>query len=162
MTDSNQKSAEEKTESESSSDKLYRFRELDGRDVEFVLKTWIGTYRNSLHAGVIPNNRFNEVTTDAIKQLFGRGARSLAAVNPENPNHVLGYIVSETTRKGEPVVHYVFVGDLHRRKGIAKALMRGVGVDPDEPFIYTFRTACASWFGRNAKYVPVVARRKVP
>lgn len=161
MTSARLENSSEKTESDSSSDK-WSYRGLQASDVEMVLKTWIGTYRNSLHAGVIPNNRFTEITTDAINQLFKRGAQGLAAVNPDCPEHILGYVVSEVTRMGEPVCHYVFVRDLYRRQGMAKELLKKAGVDPSEPFLYTFRTSCASWFGKKAKYVPVIARRKNP
>lgn len=134
-------------------------RAAKGTDAALILETWVGTYRNSPWAGVIPNNRFNEVTEDAIKQLLLRGSQIDCAVDAANPQHVVGYVVHEKTRLGEPVVHYLFVKDLYRRQGLARQLLEHAGIDPSAKFFYTFKTPFAKYF-RGGRYVPAIARRK--
>lgn len=138
-----------------------KFRPLAAEDANFVRETWLGTYRNSPYAGVIANNRFDEVTEDVIKQLFARGAKGLAAYDPAHPESVLGYVVTETCRTGEPVVHYLFVRSTLRQKGLGSKLLEKAGIDKDEKFFYTFRTTHSRHF-KQGRYVPSIARRKDP
>lgn len=139
-------------------DKYWEIRPLDACDVKDVLDQWIGTYRKSPWAGTIPNNKFRDVMKEAIGQLFARGSTGFAAVNPENPKHMIGWIVTETNSKDELVVHYLHVGDLHRGKGVAKDLLNHVGSDGSKPVIYTHKTTYSKKF--NGKHIPEVARRK--
>jgi hypothetical protein len=82
-------------------ERYWTFRPFDAQDVKTVLDDWIGTYRKSPWAGTIPNNRFREVQSEAIGQLFSRGSTGLAAVDPSNPSHIIGWVVTETNSKGE-------------------------------------------------------------
>lgn len=108
---------------------------------------------------MIPNNRFEEITSDAITQLFKRGASAL--VHENDAGHVLAYLVYERTRLDEPVVHYTWVRDGNRGKGFALALFNEANIDPNERFFYTFRTRFTRKpLFKNGTYEPSIARRK--
>jgi hypothetical protein len=128
-------------------------------DLPDVVHTWLSSFRNSKWAGTIPNNLFNEVQARAIRQLFDRGATVTCCVNPLRPEQVLGWICTETTRKGEPVVHYVFVKPSVRQHGIARTLFAATGIDPKSHFAYTHRTDDAAYFP-GGMFAPMIARRK--
>jgi hypothetical protein len=124
-----------------------------------VVESWLGSYRCSPWAGAVTNNLFDAVYGDTIRQLFERGALCWIAHNPDDENHVIGYLVTEYTRDGKPVVHYCFVKDYARRNGVARSLFAAAGIDPNEHFFYTFRTPHARAFP-GGRYEPAIARRK--
>lgn len=137
---------------------LWVFRDCTPDDVMDVVKWWTGSYRKSKWAGTIPNNKFSDVQGEVIRQLLSRGAKCLLACNPASPEQVLGFVVHEATRKGEPVVHYLFVKDIYRKRGVSKSLLAEVGIPGDGTAFYTHRTAYSKYY--NGKHVPEIARRK--
>lgn len=126
-----------------------------------MVESWLNAYRNSDRAGVVPNNLFKAVYTDAIRQLRERGMDVVVAHNPSRPDHVLGYLAYETTRDGVPVVHFAFVKDLYKeyRVQMLADLFDTAGVDPEGKFFVTFATGWERRFP-NARYQPAIARRK--
>lgn len=143
----------------------FAFRPIDDRDQDSFFESWLGTYRRSPWAGVLPNNRYHLWMTEAIHQLLDRGAKALAVVSPEQPDHFLGYVVYETCRTGEPVVHYLFVRDLYRGDNagedhnLGQKLLEAAGIDWRQKFFYTFKTTYSRKFPAGV-YCPEVARRK--
>ena len=125
----------------------------------FVLETWLTSFRKSPWAGVVPNDLYKPVYLNAIKQLLDRGAMVLCAVNPDKPDHILGWICFERTSDSVPVVHYVFVKPLYRKRGVAKSLFASAGIDPTARFFYTFKTPAARYFP-GGRFEPAIARRQ--
>jgi hypothetical protein len=125
----------------------------------FVVESWLASYRASPWSGVVTNNLYDAVYGDTIRQLFERGALCWVAHHPDDENHIIGFLVTEYTRDGVPVVHYVFTKDYARRQGVARSLFAAAGIDPKERFFYTFRTGSARAFP-GGRYEPAVARRK--
>lgn len=132
-------------------------------DWSFVKEKWVATYRTSLWAGTVPNNKIREVTEDMIDQLSARGAKTICLCTEELPEHILGFLMFEQTRTGEPVVHYLFVRELYRQKEYAfgRKLLEVAGIDWKEFFFYTHRTKDARKF-KSARWEPSIARRKDP
>jgi hypothetical protein len=128
-------------------------------DVPFILSTWLSSYRDSPWAGVIPNNKYQDVYGEAVSQLISRGSTLTVVHSPMDENHLLGWACTEKTRKSEPVVHFVFVKPDLRRNGIATAALAKAGVDHRQHFAYTFRTRDAAYFD-GGMYAPMIARRK--
>src|SRR5574342_995836 len=128
-------------------------------DVAFILSTWLSSYRDSPWAGVIPNNLYEATYTQTIQQLCARGAVLTVVHSPMDPNHLVGWACTEVTRKGEPVVHFVFVKPDLRQNGIATAALASVGINHRDHFAYTFRTRDAIYFD-GGMYAPMIARRK--
>lgn len=123
-----------------------------------VYEAWAGTYKRSKSAGVIPNHLFEQVTFTAITGLLQRGARIDALVAKSYPDTVLAWIAYEQDRRSsQPVVHYMFVKDGFRRKGLAKTLLAYVG--GSERFVYTHETPFMKYF-KGGYHNPGLARRK--
>lgn len=140
----------------------YEIRELRPADMALVLETWVGTFRTSKYAGVIPNNEYKRITSECIRQLVARGSRGFVATDTDNPASVLGYVIAERTRLDEPVIHYCWVREGKRHQGIGTALRSKV-VLPADKFFYTFRTAaCKSSVFCNGAHEPAIARRRMP
>lgn len=133
----------------------------------FVVRSWLASFRSSDWAGPIPNNEYERVYTDAINQLLARGAEVLVAVNPDHPDHILGWLCHERTRDDQPVVHYVYVKSRWRRakqrfgtaQGVAESLFAAAGIDPKARFFYTYRTDRARVFP-GGRFVREIACRK--
>lgn len=147
-----------------SPDRPWQIRALpDATEIpSVVVESWLGAYRESPWAGVVPNNVYAAVYSEAIRQLVARGALLFMAVNPANPAHILGYMCCEWTRDQVPVVHFMFVKDLYRewKSELYESLLSAAGIDPTSKFFYTFKTGWEKKFP-GGRYSPAIARRKV-
>ncbi len=134
------------------------YRPYGADDVMDVVKWWTGSFRRSRWAGTLPNNKFSEYMGEAIRQLLSRGSKCTLAVNPACPAQILGFVVTEKTRAGEDVVHYLFVKDYYRKRGISKGLLAEADVSSDGSAFYTHKTNFSKHY--RGKFVPEIARRK--
>jgi hypothetical protein len=130
-------------------------RAMRPSDEPFVYAAWIGSYRTSAQAGVVPNHLFYAVTKAAVKQLLARGMRVVLAVNPDDDDQLLGFVAYEPG-----VLHYIFVKDLVRRCGVATALLAFAGFQSDAPVLHTFWTPDARFIGERRIHRPDIARRR--
>ena len=134
------------------------YREYEPADLPDIVKWWAGSFRRSKWAGTAPNNKFTEYMGETIAQLLARGSKCVMAVNPGNKSQVLGFIVTEKTSKDENVVHYLFVKDIYRNRGISKGLLAAEGIKQDGSTFYTHKTAYSKHY--KGKHVPEICRRK--
>lgn len=123
------------------------------------MDSWAKSTRDSPWAGVIPNNAYMAVLSETVKQLIVRGARITVAANPERPSQIVGWACIEPGRDGERVVHAIYTKRPFRRMKVASQLLASAGLQPDDPFPYTYRTLMSRVFP-NAKYFPAIARRQ--
>jgi len=109
-------------------------------DNAFVISNWLHGIRDSRDAGAIPSRDFFPIMWPVIGRLLERpGVRTIVACEAREPSLVYGFIAGDTTGP-QPVVHYVYVKGPFRRAGYARGLFRALGVDPERPFRYGFRT----------------------
>jgi ribosomal protein S18 acetylase RimI-like enzyme len=129
-------------------------------DFNYVRESWLMAFRKSPWAGIIPNNAYETVMSDAVNQLLHRGAKLLMIRNPANPELVIGWTCFELTARGEVVIHFIFVKPTYRRNGAASAMLRVIlGHARQERFFYTCKTGQAKFF-KNGTHRPEIARRK--
>lgn len=135
------------------------YRDLEPGDVSFVLDSWIKSFRDSPYAGVIPNHRFFDITHEVIEELLARGAKVEVAAAKHDPTRILGWVCYEPVNGGL-AVHYLYVKDPFRLRGLGKTLLerRDVTQENGSKF-YTFRTRAAAYFP-DWRHVPEIARRK--
>lgn len=142
------------------------FRDPQPGDIALVLDSWSKGYRNSKWAGTVPNNLWHETHTAAVTQLLARGARLLVLCSAARPDQIVGYACWEAVQGGL-CVHYLYVKDPFRRKGLGTALLRHIeeqyGQAQDRSlnvrYLYTHRTDASRWFP-GWQHAPEVARRK--
>lgn len=137
----------------------WAIRKAEQVDYAFITDSWMKSTRDEPWSGVIPNNMAMAVLVETIRQLVTRGAVIHVACNPERENQVIGWLCSEPGRNGERVVHHMYTKRTFRRMGVAKQLLAHVGLRPDDPFPFTYRTRMSRAFP-NAKHLPAIARRQ--
>jgi GNAT superfamily N-acetyltransferase len=135
---------------------LVTFRANAPGDEALIMDSWLTSYYRSPWAGVVPNNRYQEITREAVKQLRDRGAVFLVAARRDDPDQVLGWICFEALDDGR-VVHYLYVKPGTRRMGVASELLRRAA--PGGRDFYTFRTRASRYF-KDWTWAPEIARRK--
>lgn len=131
-------------------------------DWPFVHDAWLESFKTSHAAGPIPMDMYRTVYREVLRRLVERPrCGTWVAYNSEDHDQVFGFITFETTNDRGHVIHYVFVKNFCRRMGIATGLLRATGIEPEDPFLYTFKTPAATklaqkWTGM--RFDPLVAR----
>lgn len=108
--------------------------------------------------------RYREVYSVEIADLILRpGTKVRVAFNNQKPSQIFGFLCFEegyTT----PVIHYVYVKQALRRRGVASVLMDDAGINLNRRFQYTYRTPLAHDLTRRGeeyergKFNPDIAR----
>lgn len=125
-------------------------------EMDFVLDSWLKSYKFSPWAGVQENHKYFVNQREAIEALLARGAVLTVAEWPET-ERVAGYICHEH-KDSVDVVHYVYVKDHWRKMGVGKSLVNHVSRGGQ--LIYTFRTRASKYILPGAVFAPEIARRK--
>lgn len=125
------------------------FRPMTADDRQFVISTWSSSFRTSPYAGMIRNDRWSDVMHPETAALIDRATtRTIVACEPSELDHLgrqflYGFIATGPSRM--PLVHYCYVKNKFRRRGIARRLFDAAGIDPAGGFVYTYRTNIAKW-----------------
>lgn len=166
--------------------KALRVRPANATDLEFVVASWVDSYRNSHFSGPIPMPMYRDVMTASVRWILNRpGIEIWVAFKPDErpPDDLYGWVCIEgavpmRVREWDPVqrltvdvehiapivVHYAYVKQMFREKGIAKRLLLAAGVEPRmKPVIHTFKTAIVAklqGLGKlpGASFAPQLAR----
>lgn len=146
------------------------FRDPVPSDIVLVLDAWSKGFKSSPWAGTVPNNLWHETVTTTVTQLLARGARLVILCSEARPDQIVGFACWEPV-KGGLCLHYLYVKDPFRKKGLATALLttiedRYAAQAPSDQYrggtyrrFYTHRTDCSRWF-RGWRHEPSIARRK--
>lgn len=135
-------------------------RPLEPGDWNFILDTWIKTFKKSPYKGMVSKNHYHHEMRYTIEQLVDRGAKIEVAVNPEDREQIVGYSCWEMSLVGVPVIHYIFVkgtkdlgtkDPVWRQKGLGGSLLRGI--TKGHRFLYTFRTRDGERLNKTGKGV---------
>jgi hypothetical protein len=125
-------------------------------DVPFIFATWLRSYRHSsTFAKKISNEIYysrHHLVIDLI--LKREGSKVLVAHPEEDPDIILGYVVTEVQADGAEVVHYTYVKKSFRRMGIAEGLWKEL--DKSKDYAFTHYTTDAEWLTKkyNLTYDP--------
>lgn len=130
-------------------------RKVMPADLNFILDSWLKSWRISRYSGTIPNNLYFPTQRATIEGLIGRGAIFLVA-SPEGQDEViLGWACGET-KEDKTVLHYVYVKDPYLEKGIESDLVEALpGAKPGFITHNQQRKEHKEW-----KWLPEMARRK--
>ena len=116
----------------------HRVRPLDWSDpteVNYVRKTWLKSNQASGLARLAGRTVYWSEHHDLVERLL-KACETRVACAEESPTTILGFAVLAPPG----VVHYVFVGEDWRRRGLARELVAGLG----ERVAYTHRTDLCS------------------
>ena len=131
---------------------LWVIRPEKPEDWSFIRAAWTESYRRSRHAGCIPAQHWRQVMDLTLEHLKASGLAVLLAVDPEDPDHLLGFLAHTGN-----VVHYAYVKEPLRRNGICRALLSHIGLHRGESITYTFHTNCSTYFHKR-RHMPQIAR----
>jgi len=111
----------------------YTIRQYDPIiDKDFVMATWMRSYRNSGYARSIPSDLYWIGQRKRIEKILGREDTQIWIATDENERAVIyGYAVW-----GSGVIHYLYVKQQFRRCGIGKALLYPL---IGQPILYTHK-----------------------
>lgn len=162
---------------------MLAYRPATKSDLRLVVDSWVSSYRTAHAAGMIAMDDWREVMCAQVQKVLDRpGVEVLVAYKPGEspPLDVYGWLalereyrisatVRERSRWGRrrmvqgrcPLVHYVYVLDAFREKGVARGLFRKAGVDPAKEFLYSCKTGFVSKLLPKiplAKWRPLIAR----
>lgn len=101
-------------------------------DEAFVLSSWVLSYEHSLVAATLGKAHYRSRWTLVAQQLLAR-SQTLVAANPTASDVLLGFLTFEPA-----AVHYCFVKEFARGRGIARQLLEAAGVA--SPLVVTHRT----------------------
>jgi hypothetical protein len=94
------------------------------KDLNFVLSTWLKSYRNSDFAISIPNDIYFQFHQGLISQILLHPQNSLTILcSPEDPDQILGYIAYNTE---QPIIYYAYIKYPFRRLGLGRYLFEGI------------------------------------
>lgn len=106
-------------------------RDFEPGDANFILRTWLRSYRSRLHS--IPDTLYYEHQQTLIRRLAMRSRVSIASLK-NDPAFIMGFCVAEpleTADDDEPLrCHFCFTKLTYRQMGIARAMLRQLGWNP--------------------------------
>jgi GNAT superfamily N-acetyltransferase len=101
-------------------------RDGEEDDRPYILSTWLNAFALSRTARMIDRPLYFVEQKKVIERLLTR-SRVRVAVNPEDLNHIFGYIVGEPPfESGIALVHYCYVKSDYRELGIGRRLIRSI------------------------------------
>jgi len=139
-------------------------RDALAEDRAFVIDSWLMSFRLSHFAGPISMRRYRDVYSVEIADLILRPLTAVrVAYNNELPTQIFGFLCFEEGHKF-PVIHYCYVKQPLRRRGIAKLLLQDANINLSRRFVYTYRTPLAHDMTKRGskyergKFMPQIAR----
>ena len=128
-------------------------------EMALIYDSWVKSFRKSPWAGVIPNNLYEATQRATIQGILARGASIQVALAPRVPGifegrRVMGWICTEPAIE---TLHFWYVKDDFRKKGIGKALLAEATGKWFQPR-YTHRTRASELLPKRFRWDPVPAR----
>lgn len=130
-------------------------------DMPFIFDTWVESFRLAHAAGPIPMDMYRNIYREVIKRVLQfPGVLCTVAFNAEIPSQTIGYVVAGGW--APMTVHYLFVKHWFRRNGLARELMKQVGLERGAPFAFSFKSRVVGELVRNwpgARFDPITLRK---
>lgn len=93
-------------------------------DFNFIMSTWLKSYRDSDFAKSIPNDIYYNYHQALIYKILQKEDNSITVLcAPEDEDHILGYVVYNTKA---PIIFFLYVKYTFRRIGLGKMLFNAV------------------------------------
>lgn len=104
-------------------------------DAAYILSSWTRSYHRDFIGNFFrPWELYLPAARDRIANILARDTTNvIVAVQPEEPDIILGYLVWEEDSNNQNIIHYVQTRGGWKRKGIAKFLLRKAGIDVQKP-----------------------------
>lgn len=99
-------------------------RDLEARDLNFCIKSWLRTHRSAAATRGVPSEIFYDAHKAKILASIRNGAEIIIAANAEEPDQILGFccflprVIDQRL-----VLHYIYVKSMYRKLGIGHGLI---------------------------------------
>ena len=114
-------------------------RPICNRDESFIYNSWIRSYWEHSDWAKLMDKRVFDGQHHALIQGLIENAKVLVAVNPDDFDHIFGYVAFDTI-DALTVIHYVYVKSPYLRLGVGKKLLEATGYQQGMPLIATHWT----------------------
>lgn len=104
-------------------------------DLNFILNSWLKSNRKTHKT---ESKVYYEYYSQVVIELLRR-SQTLVVVQEEYPDIIVGYLCFEYTRS-IPTLHYLYVKELWRNRGVAQMLLNSVLSSPNQLCICTHQT----------------------
>lgn len=123
----------------------FKLREAKNDDVHFILNSWLTSYRSSeiCMSSPIYFHHFKKIIVKILQR-----ASVLVACNPEDEDHIYGYVVYEP--QDSLILHCILVKLTYRGEGVATALLDAIR-HQDDAIVCTFANS-DFFFKLNTKW----------
>lgn len=98
-------------------------RTSEPQDYDFIISSWLKGYRHSPQTRDIRSTIYFKYQHKIVENLLDESF-IFVACNPEDSDHIYGYLVGEHYQKNADVIHWVYVKGPFRRMGIGTALFK--------------------------------------
>lgn len=146
-------------------DLAVEFRLAAESDLAYVYGAWLSSFYDAHASGPLDEDLYKTAYRAAIRRLIAKPTVTIhVAFVVERPDQIIGFVCADSSWHNLRVVHFLCVKLLYRRQGLGRALMKAAGINPSEPFHFTYKTAVTSrllksWKGR---FDPLLVRRGQP
>lgn len=103
-----------------------RIRFFDTSDANFVLNSWLKSYREAPAVSPVPPQYYFEGQQRLIAGL-AETAQILIACDRDDPGQIFGWICYEQGLEGSIILHFLYVKHRYRGFGVAKLLIGEAG-----------------------------------
>lgn len=120
---------------------IVKLRAPNKADLNFILNSWLKSYRNSGFAAPMINPVYYKNHEPLLKDLLSSNLITVAC-NPLDEGQIYGYVVFNYLPGDILVLHYIYTKHSFRRFGIAKQIMASIRKS-DDAILYTHHTKYA-------------------
>lgn len=145
----------------------YKTRGLRPGDIAYITSTWMNSFRsNNKFASSILHRIYSSEHNSIINKILN-SARVLIACDPEDEDHIFGYVVYSSIQSIDlDIFHYVYIKAPFQKKGIARALIETA--KESSKAVYTQKNEKASWIAdkllhnyENVNYNPYLFFKEI-
>jgi hypothetical protein len=160
------------------------YREAEVEDLQFIVTTWVESYKNAHSAGLISMPDWSGIMTPQVRKVLARSGVQVWVAHwkgeTDRTADLLGWVavergfasmarmyehgkwVERLVPESAPLVHFVYVKQQYRESGVCRGLFKAAKVNHQERFLYTCRTACVPDMVKkhapHAHWTPLIAR----
>lgn len=101
-------------------------RPANADDYGYILKTWSVDFHKNYPTVHIPNSIYFPHQAKKIESIMKKYGALVACIDDE-PNTIVGYLVSQPVNDGNVVIHWAQTKGIFRRMGVLTTLLKSIG-----------------------------------
>ena len=136
------------TSSSSSSDRLIVRSYRPDQDKNFILNSWLKSYRRAPATQFVDGPVFFGEHKELIEKILldPETTTSVLVLDDEDKNFIVGYMVTNLPRN---LIHWVYIKDTFRGLGLTQALAKAAFLNPDRPPDATHMTVAGNTLAKK-------------